>query len=412
MFDNVLYTFEIPDKNVLDVVEPRSLEVNNETSVLNKALRKPVDSPVLNKFLVESCRVGVVINDATRPTPTFKVLQAVYDQLRKKRVKVFVATGIHRKPTEEEYKFFLGLLYDKLRNKTFPHDTVDTSKLVFLGGTSKGTKVFLNKEVLENDALIVINSVEPHYFAGFTGGRKSLVPGVAGYETIEMNHRHALEKGAEPLRLKGNPVNEDLEECLRIIRKEINIFAVNMVLNRDKRIYRACAGDIEKTFYGMVKEAEKVYCVKVKGKADVVVTVASSPFNINLYQSQKAIENARLVVKEGGIIILVSSCREGIGPNSFYDLLSSSSSFHEVLEKVRENYVLGYHKAAKLASLGLKTEIWAVTKLPKEKLDKVHVKSFKDLQEAVNKALEVKGDDATFLVLKDGALTTPIPSKK
>ncbi len=407
-FNEKFRVCRIPSRNVLSLIEPRVVHGSSETEALKKTFLEPIGSPSLKEFLVSHESVGVVINDATRPTPSYKVLDVLYRCLRGKKLKVIVATGSHRKPFEAEYRFFLGGLYDELRSKTICHDARDQGNMEFLGRTNRGTDVFINREVLRCDALITVNSVEPHYFAGFTGGRKSLVPGVAGYETIEMNHKFALERGAETLRLKGNPVHEDLENCLEVIGKEVDVYSFNMVLDRERKIYDVSSGDIKETFYEMVRTAKRIYCAEIKEKADVVITVASSPFDINLYQSQKALENAKLAVKEGGIVILVSGCHEGIGPDAFYKLLSGCSSFEEALRSIKENYRLGYHKAAKLAELGLKSEIWAVTGLPRELLSKIHIKPFRRLQEAVDKALEIKGGDSTFLIIRDGAVTVPL----
>jgi nickel-dependent lactate racemase len=246
--------------------------------------------------------------------------------------------------------------------------------------------------------------VEPHYFAGYTGGRKSIVPGVAGFETIESNHRLALHKDAQALKLEGNPVNEDMECAVRLLDKEI--FGIQLVVS-DKICY-ASAGSMNDAFKACVKKAEEVFTLKVKDRADVVVTVANHPMDIDLYQSQKAIDNAKHALKKDGIIILVSACRMGIGGKDFYNLLSTRTTPEAVFEEIKKGYKFGYHKAAKLAEVMLYAQIWAVTNLHPDILKKINFKPYARLENAINDALLQKGKDAHIIFLIDGSTTIPV----
>ena len=280
--------------------------------------------------------------------------------------------------------------------------------MVYLGKSKNGTEMHVNKLGVEAHKIVIIGSVEPHYFGGYTGGRKSFLPGIASFKTIEQNHKLALSPGAKSLALEGNPVHEDMIDALTTVKKEI--FSIQTVLDKHHKIYAATAGHINDSFLAAIDRANEVFAVKIKEKTDIVVSIVKFPGDIDLYQSQKGIDNAKLALKDGGILILVSKCRQGIGEESFVKLLSSCSSPKESLERIKEKYVLGYHKAAKMAEVGLWAETWGVTDLDPEMLKKIFIKPYKSLQAAIDDAMKQKGDKAKILFLMDGGLTVPLVS--
>jgi lactate racemase len=265
--------------------------------------------------------------------------------------------------------------------------------------------MYINKKVTEYEKVMIIGSVEPHYFAGFTGGRKSFLPGVSSYKTIEMNHKHALHSDARALKLEGNPVHEDMIDALKTLN--CDVFSIQAVLDKKHKIYGLTSGDINKSFYQAIDKAEEIFVTEIPEKADIVVSVAGYPMDVDLYQSQKALDNGKLALKDGGILIVVSSCREGLGEEAFYDLLSSSETPAEVLEKIKGNYVLGYHKAGKMAEVNLWADVRAFSELDDELWKQIFIKPVKDLQKAVDDALKEKGPEAGIIVLTDGCMTVP-----
>jgi len=267
--------------------------------------------------------------------------------------------------------------------------------------------MWVNKLGVEAQKLVPISSVEPHYFAGYTGGRKSFLPGIASYKTIEQNHKHALKPEAKALVLEGNPVHEDMIDALKTIAEK-EIFSIQTVLDGERRIYAATAGHIHKSFYKAIDKAKDVFCVKVPKKSDIVVTVAPYPMDVDLYQSQKAIDNGKLALKDEGILIMISKCRTGIGPRTFFELMSSCKTPQETLNKIDKEFKLGYHKAAKLAEIATWAEMWGVTALPDKDLESIFIKPFSSIQKAIDKAIKIKGTDATILVLMDGGMTVPM----
>jgi nickel-dependent lactate racemase len=398
---------QIPDQHLLGVFHPNSVQIGSEMDIVLEALEHPLDSASLPDFLKDASDVLILVNDATRPTPTSKVLEIIQPQIQDIDMNFIIATGNHRGPTEEEFKFIFGDLYERYRDRIHVHDAHNDDEMVFLGTCTSGTEMYVNRLGVDAHKLIVISSVEPHYFAGYTGGRKSFLPGIAAYRTIEQNHRNAILPEARLLGLRGNPVHEDMIDALNIIQHK-EIFSIQTVLDRERRIYAASAGNIHTSFDAAIEKANEVYAVKVPQKADLVISVAPYPMDIDLYQSQKALETGKLALKEGGILLMVSKCRMGTGDRVFMDLLTSAGSAEEIMDRIAEGYVLGYHKAAKIAEINLWAEIWAKTDLPPETIESVHMHPVDDLQEAVDNALVLKGTEAKVLVLADGSITVPI----
>ncbi|MBN1894739.1 DUF2088 domain-containing protein, partial [bacterium] len=242
-----------------------------------------------------------------------------------------------------------------------------------------------------------------HYFAGFTGGRKGLFPGIAAYRSVEQNHRLAMKPGSEVMRLQGNPVHEDMLEAAGLLGDK-PVFSIQAVLDGGNRVCGAFAGGLADSLHRAVQLAEKIYGVPVAGPADIVVALVDPPLDRSLYQAHKAIENTRSAVKPGGILILAAACREGIGNDSFVRLLSSSRDPEEVVREAARNYKLGFHKAARIADLAGRVSLRAVTCLEPDVLKSVFMHPFDDLQSALDAGLSEKPESKILFVLSAGLL--------
>lgn len=400
------------------VVEPNNfaggVEAGDSGALVRKAVAEPVGSPPLADFLDGARAVLVIVNDATRPTPTAAVLDIIGDILESHNAHFLVATGAHRAPTEDEYKQILGRAYGRFRNRTEAHDAKDRSSLMSFGSTRCGTPVFLNRMVAEADRIVVVGSVEPHYFAGYTGGRKAFLPGVAGYETIQANHKMALDARAHALELADNPVNQDMEDALDTIKAPV--FSVMTVLDREQRLAACTAGEIKASFRQAAEAANAIFAVRMKSRVDVAISVARSPMDINLYQAQKAIDNGAMAVADGGTLILVASCWDGVGDKAYMELLGSASSPRDALAKIDLGYRLGYHKAAKIAQVADRIKILAYSELGADVLGKAFMTKIDSLQDAVDLAIAAaiaesvacRAGGAGVAILLDGTLTVPI----
>ena len=394
-----------------DVMVPNKVSIKDQDKLIEDALENSIGFDSYDEFAENLDRLLVIVNDATRPTPTSKILKYLLPVLSSQpNVKFLVATGVHRAPTEEEYRFIFGDTYEVFRRKIYAHDARKDEDMTYLGKSKNGTEMYINKLVPEYRNILVIGSVEPHYFAGYTGGRKSFLPGVASYKTIEMNHKLALSDDARSLALDGNPVNEDMIDAMNVL-KDLNIFSIQTILTGDHKLYAVTAGDLIKSFDAAIEYAHQVFCVPLKQKGNIVISAAPYPMDIDLYQSQKALDNGKLALEDGGIIILVSKCRDGVGEDTFLELLGKADSPKKILDILGEEYKLGYHKAAKMAQIGIRAEMWAVTDLDDETIKKSQLKPYSDIQSAIDDAVEVikkKGKQPRTVVMPSGSLTVPL----
>jgi nickel-dependent lactate racemase len=399
----------VPDD--CEILVPKKVAIKNQEKLIEEALENPFGFESYDEFSEKADRLLVIINDATRPTPTSKILKYLLPVLSSHPdVKFLIATGVHRAPTEEEYKFIFGDTYEIFRRKVYAHDARKDEDMTYLGKSKNGTEMYINKLVPEYKNILVIGSVEPHYFAGYTGGRKSFLPGVASFKTIEMNHKLALSDEACSLALDGNPVNEDMVDAMNVL-KDLNVFSIQTILTGDHKLFAVTAGDLHKSFDAAIEYSKQIFCVPLKRKGDIVISAAPYPMDIDLYQSQKALDNGKLALEDNGVIILISKCRTGVGEDGFLNLLGKADSPKKIFEILDEEYKLGYHKAAKMAQIGIRADMWAVTELDDDIVKKAMLKPYSDIQTAIDDAvnkIKSKGKDPKVVLMPFGSLTIPI----
>jgi nickel-dependent lactate racemase len=406
---------EVDERRVAGVLGANVQKAADPAGVIRAAISSP--GAELDAFLAQAASpLLVVVNDGTRPTPSADVLSVIRPALEKwlgvgdKELSFVIATGTHRKALPQEISHIFGAgLAEAHAGRIFCHDAKDRDDLVRLGSTKRGTDVWVNRLLAESRSVLLINSVEPHYFAGYTGGRKSLFPGLAGYETVWANHKMSMEAGSEHLALAGNPVHEDLEEALALGIAGKRIYSVQLVLDKEHRVGFASAGALEKTFREAVTVADKQFVLEVNRQCEVVVAVAPHPMDCNFYQTNKAIQSGALAVKEGGILIVVSECPFGLGENqTLYDMLAAVDSPGRALERANvEQYKLGVQQAARIASILEWAQIWAVTSLADEAVRAMFMTPFANVQSAVDSALAEQGPHAQVLFLTEASITVP-----
>lgn len=407
------HSIQLPDRTHVEIVKPRTVHREKTASqLIHEALQSPIKADLFATFVRHHDSFLIIVNDHARSTPTATILQEVLPYLEDKDFKLIVASGTHTQPNETVLRnTIFKNLYPTLNEKIILHDAKQ-SETITLGKTSRGTPIKLNKVIADFDAFIPINSIEPHYFAGYTGGRKSFVPGIAAFETIESNHSMALQENARILRLHGNPLHEDLEEAVNMVLQDHPVFAINTVLDGDGKIIRAFGGDMIEQLYQGAEIAKEIYAPTIKDKADILLSVVHAPLDKNLYQSQKGLENTKFAVKDGGIFILVSECKEGIGPKEYQDMLASGETLDElydIFKKKATHYELGWHKVGSIPQFLKRKEFWMVTTLSEETAKKIHVQPFSSIQTAVNKALRKKGKDSRLLIVKNSGNIAPQP---
>lgn len=400
-------TVEIEEKHLLGILEPNPTPygLTGEAAVLD-ALEHPIDSPRLSQIVRPGEKVTIVTSDITRPMPTAKVMPALLDEIYRggvhpKDITLVFALGSHRRQSEEEKRHLAGELAWK------EITCVDSNRddCVHIGMTSRKTPVDIDRRVAEADRRICLGNIEYHYFAGYSGGAKAIMPGVSTRTAIQLNHRRMVQPEACAGQLKGNPVREDIEEAAAMVGVD---FIMNVVLNPKKEILRAVAGDVIAAHRAGCRFLDALYRKQIPGLADIViVSQGGAPKDLNLYQMQKALDNAKYAVKEGGVIILVGSCREGMGESVFEEWMMTSPSPEFMIERIRREFQLGGHKAAAIALVLQRAEIYLVSELNPEFVRSIFMEPFYTVEAAYSAARKKCGCDATVLAMPYGGSTLP-----
>lgn len=288
------------------------------------------------------------------------------------------------------------------RVRVINHDPLDT---IHLGITSAGTPVEILRPVVEADFRICLGNLELHYFAGYSGGAKAILPGCASRATIHANHAMMIRPEAAAGRLDGNPVRADIEEGAAMLGVD---FILNVVVDSRHRIVEAMAGDGRLAHRQGCEMVARRAKVQIERLADMVlVSAGGAPKDVNLYQAQKALDNAAYAVKEGGIVILIAECREGMGNQTFEKWVTTATSPDELLGRIQQKFVLGGHKAAAIASVLKRARVYLVSALPEELVRRCGLVPFSDPDRAVQAALGELGLDAQILVLPEGSSILP-----
>lgn len=398
---------EIAEENLIGVLEPNQLpEGLVGVAEVQRALANPIGSPPLREVVKAGETVVIITSDITRPMPSYLVLPTLLDELyeagiKKEDITVVLGLGNHRKHSQEERKKLVG-------ERAFVEVTCidsDPFDCVRLGVTSSGTPVDIFRTVVEADCRICLGNVEYHYFAGYSGGAKAIMPGVSTPEAIQNNHRQMIKEAACAGRLEGNPVREDIEEAGKICDID---FILNVVLDEQKQIVRAVAGDSIKAHRAACRFLDQLYKKELSEKADIVlVSQGGAPKDINLYQTQKALDNAKHAVKKDGIVILIGSCKEGLGEEVFEEWMTTAPTSSFMIERIEKEFRLGGHKAAAIAMVLEMAEIYLVSDLKDELVESIFLTPMASAQEALDKAIEKLGKDAKVLAMPYGGSTLP-----
>ena len=411
-YDGGQRTISLPQNCHVETVKPMTVELEKtQDEIIAESLRAPIDSLTLEEFCSKYTSFLLILNDDARPTPTPRILSHVLPLIKGKDLGIVVACGTHPPPSEDDIKsIILGEHYESLRSRLKLHDAKGSS-FTDMGTTTRGTRVSINSLVRDFDAIIAINSIEPHYFAGFTGGRKSFIPGIARYDTIEANHSMALLEEASIMHLNGNPLHEDLEEAARHVSEAVPTFAVNVVLDGSRRVAGAFAGNIISQLYVGAELARRLYSSAIEQLPDVLISVVHSPLDQTLYQAQKGFENCRHALRPGGIMILVASCHDGIGPTDYAGMMQSGSTVKDLADKfesAKKNYRLGWHKVGSIPGFLLNNQLWMVSRIGLAELARMHVRGFSDLQDAAYEALRLKGPNPRIVIVEDSGNVCPV----
>jgi nickel-dependent lactate racemase len=402
----------VPARNLLGTIEPVPRQgVSDAKAEIERALKEPIGSKRLSEIAKPESKVAIVVDDATRKAPSEVMLLPVLAELnfagvKDENVTVIFGCGTHRAVKPEEAAVLIGLEACK-RVKTVSHDC-RAQDLVNIGTTKiHGNKVFLNRLFAEADVRVLLGDVGFHYYAGYGGGRKSVLPAVCGEETIKHNHAMLLHANARSGNLDDNPVHQDMIEAGRLAKVD---FIVDVVENKKGEIVKAFAGDLEQAFLEAVKLVDEMYRITVDRRADIIVVSAGGhPADMNLYQAYKALDNALDAVKRGGVIILVAECPEGHGNQVFYDWMTRLGDLKNVEREIKRNFIMGGHKAYYLLRALQNHQIILVSSLPDYYATSIFkLRTARAVNDALAEALKIAGSASRVWAMPQGSYTLPI----
>lgn len=396
-YGNTEVSIDIPSRCMVRVIKPVNVQAQEDgKKLVKKALEKPMNSMRLSEIAEHGKKAVIIVSDTTRPTPTAMLLPPLVSELEAGGVKditVIFGLGIHRKQTEEEKMKILGGLNGKI--KSIEHDV---NNCVYLGTTERGTPVEIFRPVMEADIVVCTGTIEFHYYAGYSGGAKSILPAVSSKRSIEANHALMLDPGSCAGRLDG-AVRQDIEEASEMLGID---FILNVVLNEKKEIVFAAAGDYIEAHRIGAEFLDSHSKIKIEPADIMIVSPGGFPKDIDIFQSHKALEHAKNAMKEGGSIILVAECREGYGNRVYEEWLKYGRD--EVIERFRAGFVMGGHKAALIAALSKKVDLYLVSSLPDDAVRKANFIPA-TLKGALDSTIRKHGMGAKIIVMPYGGST-------
>ncbi len=399
---------DVPDRNLLTELKANPVKhIRKGTEAVRYALEHPVGSAKLKDMVTSGQRVAVITSDISRPLPSYEILPVILDALYEagvspENITVIFGLGSHRRQTEEEKRCLVG---ERCYNEVQCVDS-DSEDFVRMGITANGTPVDVTRVVAEADFRICLGNIEFHYFAGYSGGAKALMPGVSTLEAIQKNHRLMVHDRAFSGNLADNPLRQDIEEAGKIAGID---FIVNVVLDEKKKIVYCVAGDAVKAHRAGCIYLDQMYRITIPERADIViVSQGGAPKDANLYQTQKALDNAKHAVRKGGTIILIGACNEGLGSAKFEQWLFEAQNPHDLIERVENDFELGGHKAAAMAMVLENVQIDLVSEMDADLVRRIFLNPAPSAQNAFEKAMTRYGSNASVIAMPHGGATLPI----
>ena len=377
---------------------------------VNASLEAPIGTSALTELIEEKelAEIVIIVNDVSRPTPYDQLLPPMLEKFEqagvaKEQITFIIATGIHDPNTEEQNRNIFGDgLVDNYRLVSHNPD----NNLVNLGKLESGNTFYVNQRVAEADMVITTGVIAPHYFAGFSGGRKSILPGVAGRETIEFNHSRMVDLLGNLPPIDDNPISQEMLEAAEKVGVD---FILNVVTNSQKEIVEVVAGDYKQAWRQGVNTSADMYQVSLEEKADAaIVNAGGYPKDINMYQAQKALDNANFGVKEGGTIILAAECRAGLGEDTFADWITAADQPEDTLERIQEQFVLGGHKAFAISKVVMEKDFILLSDFAEDRVEDLFAAPVDSLEEALKMLEDKHGEEYSCIVMPQGGLTVPV----
>jgi nickel-dependent lactate racemase len=383
---------------------------------IDALLNAPTACRPFNDFFRKGDKVVIVLSDSTRFTLSELYLPILIDRLNQNGISdnsitLLCALGIHRKQTRAEQVKLIGSdLSDRIQ--FVDHDAFDGNKMTLLGTTTRGTPIEINRLLTRADKVLLTGSIRFHYFAGFSGGRKSILPGVASSNACVANHLLVLnpqdQGGKHPQArtgvLEGNPLHEDMKEACDYVR---NIFLFNTIVSPQRELLKAVAGDIHAAFNQGCHFIKKHFSLPLNKKADLVVaSCGGDPWDINMIQAHKTMDTAAHVLKEGGVMILVAACSQGTGNPRFLDWFTNATP-SEFENNLRTHYEINGQTAYATFLKAQKHHIVLISNLTAETVRKMSLIPASTLEEAFSTAYSIVGPHPATYIIPEGSSVVP-----
>jgi nickel-dependent lactate racemase len=411
-------SFQPDETKVLKVIEmPKVEPLADIAQAVLEAIYHPIGQPPIDEIIKPGDTVTFICNDPTRVANSFDFMPVLVNELNRLGVpdanmQIVFSLGTHRLMTQAEMEEGVGKEIAG-RLKMFNSDCNVPEDFEYFGTTSRFTPVLINKHICHSDHVILTGTIVHHYFSGYGGGRKAVLPGCAAMETVRKNHSFMMDPNAGLGRTEGNPVYEDQMEGVALWAKGRSVILFNAILDAEHRFLRIFAGDYIKAHQEACKFVDAVYGVPIAKQADITIASCGGyPKDINVYQMQKTMDNAVLATRQGGVVILLAECEEGSGSKVLEDACRELKTADAIEAKLKERFVIGANKAYAVTRLTKKAHFILVTgldrKLAKEMLFDGAVDT---VAEALELARQYVGDDPSYMLMPTGSLTVPLLAK-
>lgn len=404
-------TLDLPDDAMVKVILPRDTnKPANSEGLISQALSRPIGTFTWDSVKPDHS-ICIAINDKTRPVPNSVLIPPLLEKLQEivlqdKNIFFLIATGTHTPMRKEEFNL---LLPEEIiqRYKIISHDCDDRENLIALGKTTRNTPVSVNRLLYEADIKILVGNIEPHHFMGYSGGVKTAAIGLTGRDTINANHAMLIKPESTFGTYATNPTRMDVEEIGDLLKIDS---ALNIVMNQKREIMTALFGSPRETMKVGIPISRNFCQTEVSNKNFdlVIASPGGYPKDINLYQAQKALSHAASITRDGGCVILVAECSEGIGSKSYEDFMDGITAIPDVFEKItKQGFSVGPHKALQFAREQKRIMIIVVSTIDKSKIESLFLKSAKTIDKAVELSGNYLPKNPTIAIMPKATNTIP-----
>ena len=413
-------TFSLDEKRVLKEIRmPNAAPLTDIATAVLEAVRHPIGAPSLEESVTAGDTVTFICNDPTRVANSFDFMPVLVNELNRlgvpdENMQIVFSLGTHRLMTEEEMREGVGEEV-AARLKMYNSDANVPEDFEYFGTTSRFTPVLINRRICHSDHIILTGTIVHHYFSGYGGGRKAVLPGCAAMETVRHNHSFMMDPRAGLGKTTDNPVYEDQMEGVALWagameKRGAKVFLFNAILDADHRFLKMFAGDYVKAHQEACQFVDEVYGVKIDKQADVVIASCGGyPKDINVYQMQKTMDNAALAVRKGGVVILLAECEEGSGSKVLEETFRRLKTPEAIEAELAGHFVIGANKAYAVSRLMTHAKFILVTALDRVLAkDMLFTAAVDSVEEALNKAETIVGKEYSVILMPTGSLTVPL----